>query len=112
MGIEVVRARSRAGENGPPLSLFNAEKSYQYWMDNNHRLAMKIKKSESLVLMRLRKEAKKYNAKQTRNAQERGTENAICRTGLEVDATRHATDREHYFCDRGFARACLSAFSP
>ena len=58
MGIEVVRARSRAGENGPPLSLFNSEKSYQYWIDNNHRLPKKVKETESLVLKRLRKKAK------------------------------------------------------
>ena len=58
MGIEVVRARSRAGENGHPLSLFNAEKSYQYWIDNNHRLPKKVKETESLVLKRLRKKAK------------------------------------------------------
>ena len=60
MGIEVLRAKIRASENGPPFSLFNAEKFHQYRIYNNHRFAMKIEDSEYLVLKRLRKKARKY----------------------------------------------------
>ena len=63
MGIEIIRARGRAGENGPPLRKFPAVKARQYWQENNHRLAKKIADSESLVLARRKKEAKEYTSR-------------------------------------------------
>ena len=63
MGIEIIRARARAGENGPPILRFPAQKARQYWQDNNHRLAKKIKDTESLVLARMRKEASNYTSR-------------------------------------------------
>lgn len=41
MGVPMIRARSRTGENGPPMTLFNAAASAQYWIDNGHRFAQK-----------------------------------------------------------------------
>ena len=61
MGLEIVRSRSRAGENGPPLSLFPSAKAVRYWIDNNHRLAEKVNASdESLVLSRRKKNDAAY----------------------------------------------------
>ena len=65
MGLEIIRARARAGENGPPLPQFPASKARQFWEDNNHRLALKIDgSSDSLVLKRRRKiSQKKYTSR-------------------------------------------------
>ena len=63
MGIEIIRARARAGENGPPILRFPAQKARQYWQDNNHRLALKVKDTKSLVLARMRKEASNYTSR-------------------------------------------------
>ena len=63
MGIEIIRARGRAGENGPPMRKFPAVKARQYWQEHSHRLAKKIADSESLVLARRKKEAKEYTSR-------------------------------------------------
>ena len=60
MGIEIICARARAGENGPPLSSFPASKARQYWVEHNHRLAQKIRgDNSSLTLLRRKREAAK-----------------------------------------------------
>ena len=60
MGVEIIRARARAGKNGPSLPQFPASKARQFWEDNNHRLAPKIEGSfDSLVLKRRRKISQK-----------------------------------------------------
>ena len=65
MGIEIICARARAGENGPPLSSFPASKARQYWVEHNHRLAQKIRgDNSSLTLLRRKREAaKKYTSR-------------------------------------------------
>ena len=65
MGLQIISARARAGENGPPLPRFPASKARQYWEDNNHRLALKIDgSSDSLVLKRRKKVSlKKYTSR-------------------------------------------------
>ena len=64
MGIEIIRSRARAGENGPPLPSFPAAKARQYWQDNNHRLAQKVQNSPSLTLVRRKREqSKKYTSR-------------------------------------------------
>ena len=64
MGLEIVRARSRAGENGPPVTKFPSKKALTYWVENNHKLALKVAvNDESLVLKRRRKEKLNYTSK-------------------------------------------------
>ena len=63
MGIEIIRARARAGGNGPPILRFPAQKARQYWQDNNHRLALKVTDTKSSVLARMRKEASNYTSR-------------------------------------------------
>ena len=58
MGIEIVRARSRTGENGPPVIFFPRNLVLSHWMKENHRLALKVKETDkSLVLLRKKKKA-------------------------------------------------------
>ena len=63
MGIEIIRARSRAGENGPPLTMFLRERFFKYWVENNHKLALKVANEKSIVLERRKLKAKQYTSK-------------------------------------------------
>ena len=63
MGIEIIRARSRAGENGPPLTMFPRERFFKYWVENNHKLALKVVNDKSIVLERRKVKAKQYTSK-------------------------------------------------
>ena len=64
MGVEMIRARSRVGENGPPMTLFNAKAAAKNWRDNGHRYAKVGTTAEkSKTLKRIRKEEKeKYTS--------------------------------------------------
>ena len=60
MKIPMIKARMRAGTNGPPLHLFSAKMILQHWKANGHRLALKVDShaiDESHVLKRIRKDA-------------------------------------------------------
>ena len=65
LGIEIIRARSRAGENGPPLTMFPRKRVFSYWIENGHRLALKVESNDkSLVLQRRkRKQEKDYTSR-------------------------------------------------
>ena len=51
MEIEIICARARARENGPPLSSFPASKARHYWVENNHRLAQKVRRDISSLTL-------------------------------------------------------------
>ena len=58
MGIEMNRTRSRAGENGSPMCLFNAKAVSQYWRNNGHRYALTAKSQmKSKTLKKIQKNA-------------------------------------------------------
>ena len=58
MGLDMIRARSRAGENGPPMSLFNSQAVSQYWRRCGHRSAItKNSQSRSKTLNKLKNKA-------------------------------------------------------
>ena len=61
----MTRARSRAGENGPLMTLFNAAASAKYWVENGHRFAVKTDdKMSSKTVTRIWKEEKlQYTSK-------------------------------------------------
>ena len=59
MDLDMIRARMRAGSNGPPLHLFNPAPVRKYWIENGHKVAemQKSRDSErSQVITRIRKE--------------------------------------------------------
>ena len=57
MGVEIINARSRAGENGPPLHAFPVRKMIKHWSTERHRLAAKVhSKMGSKVIKRIRNE--------------------------------------------------------
>ena len=66
MKLPMIKARMRAGSNGPPIHLFNPEPILEYWQENHHRLAEKswVKaRDESVTITRIRKEEeKKYTS--------------------------------------------------
>ena len=57
MCLPMIGARSRAGENGPPMHLFTAKKVFIHWLANGRRMAEKLKNEvtpESKVLRKIR----------------------------------------------------------
>ena len=59
MSIEMIRARMRAGSNGPPLHMFNPTPVREYWLRNQHKVAEMIKSrnsDDSRVIKRIRRQ--------------------------------------------------------
>ena len=59
MDIEMIRARMRAGSNGPPLHMFNPTPVREYWLRNQHKVAEMIKSrnsDDSRVIKRIRRQ--------------------------------------------------------
>ena len=66
MKLPMIRARIRAGSNGPPLRLFKPEETLTHWKDDHHKLAQKTEEEDlgQVVVKRIRKqETKKYTTK-------------------------------------------------
>ena len=57
MGIKIIRARSRAGENNPQITMFNSKESAKYWKEKGYRSAKKagIWDDVSLTIQRKQK---------------------------------------------------------
>ena len=64
MGINMMRARSRVGSNGPPLHRFDAKESVRFWIEQGHKHAQTKMDIKSKVIKRMKKEKDtKYTSK-------------------------------------------------
>ena len=67
MELDMIKARMRAGSNGPPLHLFNPKPIREYWIQNRHKVAEMTKSRsshDSKVIKRIRKKPEeKYTSK-------------------------------------------------
>ena len=61
--MEIIYARSRAGENVSPLMRFPQERFFKYWAENNHKLVEKVANEKSIVLERRKLKKKQYTSK-------------------------------------------------
>jgi len=64
MGINMMRARSRVGSNGPHLHRFDAKESVRFWIEQGHKHAQTKMDIKSKVIKRMKKEKDtKYTSK-------------------------------------------------